>query len=186
MVVGFNRQKGVEREENDFYATDPSAVQPLMDFLGWNGLCKFIWENSCGEGHLSKPLVEAGHIVLSTDLIDRGYGQSGVDFLQETPYDDFAFEAVVMNPPYKFAQQFIEKSLRVAPIVCAFLRLAFLESRKRAKFFDENPPKYVCVFRDRVPCSKNAEFSPKESSTVCYAWFIWERGYKGDPVVKRF
>lgn len=173
-----------DREENDFYATHASAIPPLLKLLGWENGGKTIRENSCGQGHLSKEMEKAGHTVISSDLIDRGYGVTGVDFLKEGWLDSLPLDGIIMNPPYKHAQAFVEKSLTLAPVVCAFLRITFLEAACRRKFFDANPPRYVAVFTDRIPCSKNAVFGPKEASTVCYAWFVWERGYTGSPEVK--
>lgn len=179
-IVGLNRPVGVERQPEDFYATHPCAIPPLMEFLGWTNGGKRILEPACGAGHLSFMMETYGHDVTSTDLIDRGYGTGGIDFLttQWPPYD-----AVITNPPYKFAEQFIRKSFEIAPTVCMFLRLVFLESRKRQDLYQNYPPRYVCVFVDRVPSSKDGLFLPSESSTVCYAWFIWERGFKGRPEI---
>lgn len=183
-MVGIHRKEGEEREQHDFYATHPDAIPPLLNILKWDKP-KVIWENSCGQGHLSKPLMEAGHVVISTDLIDRGFGDGhGVDFLSENGYECIPFDAIIMNPPYSLALEFLQKSLTVAPVVCAFLRIQFLESQKRKEFFDNHPPKYVCVFSYRIPSSKNAIFDPKESSAVCYAWYIWERGFKGETILK--
>lgn len=33
-------------------------------------------------------------------------------------------------------------------------------------------------------CAKNGEFEKYSSSAVAYAWFIWEKGYKGNPIIK--
>lgn len=98
---GLHRKEGEEREEHDFYATHPSAIPPLLDVLDWKNGGKFIYEPACGLGHLSEPLQIYGHTVISTDLIDRGYGVGGVDFLQPTVYDNLGFDAVITNPPYK-------------------------------------------------------------------------------------
>lgn len=182
-MYGLYRQDGQEREENDFYATHPMAIPPLLDVLGWEKGGKFIFEPSCGQGHLSQMLDLYGHNVISTDLIDRGYGIGGIDFLKPTPFDGYPFDAVITNPPYKHALQFVKKSIEIAPIVCHFLNIKFLESTTRQSFFKEFPPRYVCVFSYRIPCSMNAKFSKKEASTVCYAWFIWERGFTGRPEI---
>lgn len=182
-MIGFNRPPGVEREENDFYATDPAAIPPLLKFLGWNAGGKIIRDNSCGQGHLCWPLIVNGHTVVASDLIDRGFGITGINFLEYSWLDDLRYDGVIMNPPYKLARQFIEKSLNLAPVVCAFLRITFLESDGRRQFFKENPPRYVAVFIERMPSAKNADFEKYEGSAVCYAWFIWERGYKGRPEI---
>lgn len=186
MITGLNNQNGEPREENDFYATDPSAVEPLIDFMGWREKKVSIWENSCGEGHLVKPLLAAGAKVLATDLVDRGYGIAGINFLEQHFFETGEFDAIVMNPPYKKALEFVQKSLNIAPTVCAFLRITFLESERRKPFFEQNPPRYVCVFSKRVKCSKNAKFPKDEASAVCYAWFVWEKGYNGKPEIVWF
>lgn len=182
-AIGLPNQ-GQEREENDFYATHPSAVEPLLKLLNWENGGKLIWENSCGQGHLTLPLQDHGHKVVSTDLIDRGFGIHGVDFLKPNVFETIPFDAVIMNPPYKHALDFVKKSLIVAPVVCAFLRINFLESEGRYRWFQENPPKIVAVFSYRIKSSKSAEFKKGESSATLFAWFIWEQGFKGDPVIK--
>lgn len=182
---GLYRKEGEERQPEDFYATDPAVIPPLLKILGWESGNKLVWENACGAGHLSQVLELYGHQVISTDLVDRGYGIGGVDFLQPNPYDSLPFDAVITNPPYSLALEFIQKSLKIAPVVCMFLRLAFIESERRDKLFTENPPRYIAVFRKRVLCSKNAVFPKGESSATCHAWFIWERGYRGNPELLR-
>lgn len=69
-----------EREKNDFYATDPKAIDLLLEKENFSDL---IWEPACGQGHLSKRLEQNGYEVLSTDLIDRGFGIAGVNFLNQ-------------------------------------------------------------------------------------------------------
>ena len=64
-----------------------------------------------------------------------------------------------------------------------FLKLTFLEGQKRRKFFDSYPPKTVYVFSKRINCARNGDFSVKQSA-VCYAWFVWVKGWKGETVVK--
>ena len=98
-----------------------------------------IWECACGQGHLAKPFIEAGYNVLCTDLIDRGFGKGGVDFLKQT---EVFHGDIVTNPPYKFAQEFIEHALTLVPEgnkVCMFLKVQFLEGVERRKMFEEYP-----------------------------------------------
>jgi hypothetical protein len=65
-----------------------------------------------------------------------------------------------------------------------FLKLTFLEGQARKKMFEKYPPKRIYVFSSRVKCAKNGEFERMGSSAVCYAWFIWEKGFKGHPIIK--
>lgn len=45
------------------------------------------------------------------------------------------------------------------------------------------PVKYVYVFRKRINSYKNDDRSCG-GSAVCYCWYIWEKGYSGDTIVK--
>ena len=74
VTVGATNHSVNNREANDYYATDPIAIELLLDKEKFSDN---VWECACGEGHLSKVLEEHGHQVYSTDLIDRGYGAGG-------------------------------------------------------------------------------------------------------------
>lgn len=124
-----------------------------------------------------------GYNVLSTDLIDRGYGKGGIDFLAQTEMFD---GDIVTNPPYKYAQEFIEHALKLVPDnhkVCMFLKVQFMEGKARRKLFDEQPPKTIWVSTSRIQCGRNGDF---KGSMVAYAWYIWQKGYKGATEVKWF
>lgn len=178
--LGARSDNSEEREENDFYATDPIAAEFLINI---ESLSHNIWEPACGEGHLSKVFIEHGYEVKSTDLIDRGFGEGGVDFLSQK--EKFNGD-IVTNPPYKYAQEFIEHALELIPNgkkVCMFLKVQFLEGKKRKELYRTNPPKTIWVSSSRINCGKNGEF---KQSMVAYAWYVWEKGYHGDTVVKWF
>ena len=102
--LGASNHTNEERAENDFYATDPTAIDDLLEVESFNN---DIWECACGEGHMSERLKEYGYNVDSTDLIDRGYpGTEIVDFLK----DDYEFDGdIITNPPYKYVNEFIIK-----------------------------------------------------------------------------
>lgn len=63
------------------------------------------------------------------------------------------------------------------------LKLTFLEGQKRKQFFLKNPPKKIYVFSKRITCAMNGEFENYPSSAIAYAWYIWEKGYKGKPTI---
>ena len=63
-----------DRQEDDFYATDPKALRLLLEK---ERFAPHIWECACGQGHLSKVLLDAGYDVKSTDLIYRNFGEGG-------------------------------------------------------------------------------------------------------------
>lgn len=178
--LGARNECKTEREEHDYYATEPKATELLM------GLEKFdhnIWECACGEGHISKVLEKHGYAVKSTDLIDRGFGEGGCDFLKQT---DIWSGDIITNPPYKYAQQFVEHGLEILPAghkLCMFLKVQFMEGKARRKLFEKNPPKRIWVSSSRLKCGKNGVF---QDSMVAYAWYVWEKGYAGSTTLKWF
>jgi hypothetical protein len=184
VTLGASNHTKEIREENDYYATDPIAAKLLIDCVILN---KNIWECSCGSGHLSKIFIDNGFNVKSTDLIDRGFGESGIDFLSCT--EKFNGD-IVTNPPYKYAVNFIKKALELISTgnkVCMFLKLQFLESKNRKKLFLSNPPHTIYVSSNRIMCAKNAEFDNLKKSggsAIAYAWYIWEKGFQGTTSIK--
>lgn len=70
-ILGARNYAQNEREENDYYATEPYAATLLMQVETFS---PYIWECACGEGHLAKEFEKAGYHVFSSDLIDRGFG----------------------------------------------------------------------------------------------------------------
>ena len=185
-TLGASNHTDKDRENNDYYATDPVAAEWLLKL---ETLSKDIWECSCGGGHLSKVFESAGHTVRSTDLIDRGYGISGVDFL--TCKKIFNGD-IITNPPYKFAKEFIEKAMELVGEgfkVIMFLKIQFLEGKARRKMFKKYPPKTIWISSSRILCAKNADFDGMEAgggSAVAYGWFVWQKGYKGETILKWF
>ena len=177
-VLGASNHSSLTREANDYYATDPKAVELLLEKE------KFsinILEPSCGEGHISKVLSEHGYNVTSSDLISRGYGDT------KNFFDYKYFNGnIITNPPYKMALDFVKHSLEIIPDgnkVAMFLKIQFLESKSRRIFFDEFPPKKIYVASSRLICAMNGEFEKYKSSAACYAWFVWEKGYTGKPEI---
>lgn len=181
-VIGASNCSLTERAAADFYATPPEAVEML---LGLEDFSERIVEPCCGMGHIGKVLEARGHQVDARDLIDRGYGTGGMDFLRCA---DMGLDAdIVTNPPYSMAREFVEKSLQVVGgghKVAMFLKLTFLEGKARRTLFEAQPPKRIWVSSSRLACAKNGgEFT---QSCICYAWFVWIKGWRGDTVVKWF
>lgn len=182
-TLGASNHSDKERQSHDYYATEPKATELL---LAEETFAPVIWECACGEGHMARVMEEHGYQVISTDLIYRGYGdEKSVDFLHE-PIADFNGD-IITNPPYKYALQFVEKALervKTGRKVAMFLKLQFLEGKSRKQFFLKHPPKTVYVSSSRLICAMNGEFEKYPSSAVAYAWFVWEKGYKGSPIIK--
>lgn len=187
-TLGASNHTDEEREVNDYYATPPRATKCLLKLFG-DKLDKniTILEPCCGEGHISKEFEKEGYNVISHDLVDRGYGISGRDFLVSTFKDGNM--NIVTNPPYKYAAEFVEKSMDIINDGCytiMLLKLTFLEGLKRYEMFKKYPPKIIYVFSDRINCAKNGDFEKEsqQGGAVCYCWYIWQKGFNGDPIIK--
>lgn len=136
-TIGASNHCDHDRQAEDYYATEPAATD-------W--LCKLeefkspILEPSCGEGHISKRLMAHGYDVVSRDLVDRGFGEVA-DFLY---MNNEKWEGdIITNPPYAFAQEFVEQALKMIQPgrkVAMFLKLTFLEGKKRRPLFQNAPP----------------------------------------------
>ena len=138
-TIGSSNHTPDERAAHDYYATDPQAVEMLLALETFSPL---IWEPACGEGHISKVLAAHGYEVISTDLIYRGFGDpEPMDFLTET-FPDFEGD-IITNPPYSAGLEFVTRALetvRPGGKVAMFLKVQFLEGKRRGELFAKTPP----------------------------------------------
>ena len=184
LTLGASNHTDKERQSEDYYATEPRAAELLLEK---EAFAPNVWECACGEKHLAKVFEAHGYEVRSSDIVDR-CGNEVFDFLDmaNTEWDG----DIITNPPYKFATEFIYKALSIIPDgrkVAMFLKLQFLEGKERRQLFETCPPRVVYVSSSRILCAKNADFDGMRAgggSAVAYAWFVWEKGYKGEPVIR--
>ena len=181
-TMGASNHCDEERSKLDYYGTDPRSTQALLKVETFSHT---IWEPCAGHFCMVKVLQDAGYDVIATDIADYGYGNQKVDFLTVHNKYDLDLD-IVTNPPYGLSTEFAVKALEmVAPghKVAMFLRTLFLEGTKRyEKLFKENPPKTIYVFTNRQVSDKNDDFS--KGSAVSYSWFVWEKGWQGEPTIK--
>ena len=184
--MGILAQNGISRtavrEQHDYYATDPRAME---DLLKYETFCKHIWEPACGEGNLSEVLKQHGHEVYSTDLIDRGYADEIMDFLQS----DIKWHGdIVTNPPFKYTTEFVLKgleSLEMGRKLALFLKVNYLSGKARYKeIYSKFPPYRVYVFTGQRACSKNNTPEGFKNRGMDYCWMIWEKGMIGPTELK--
>ena len=170
-----------ERQPEDYYATNPIAATLLLEV---EPQLNNIWECACGEGHLARVFEQAGKLGKATDLIDRVYGSVEDFLLNNEPYRN---GDIVTNPPYIKAVEFVKHALNkvdTGRYVCMFLKVLFLESQSRKELFKQYPPKTVYVSSSRINCAKNGDFETYNSSAIAYAWYVWQKGYTGNTIVK--
>ena len=171
-----------ERQKEDYYATDPSALEALLEKESFSD----VWECACGGGHLCGLLSKYGMLKRKSDIMDRGCGAEIFDFLNDFLNTEWNGD-ILTNPPYANALEFVKKALAIIPKgrkAAFLLRIQFLEGMERRALFNKEPPKYVYVFSKRALCAKNGDFNLQNGSAMCYAWFVWEKGFSGDTVIR--
>lgn len=175
VMVGGRAAGGMRAD--DFYPSPPEAVEALCDVERFAGP---IWEPACGDGAISKVLLARGYDVVSTDLVERGFGQGRIDFLMERHP---MAPNIVTNPPFKNAEEFAERALALTTGKVAFLlRLVWLAGKSRGKMFARAPLARVWVFSGRLPMMHRHDYDgPKSSSAIDFAWFVFEHGHTAKP-----
>ena len=170
---------------DDLYETPEVATEALLRV---ENLPHGIWEPACGPGAIVRVLRRHGHTVYATDLVDYGSSDqdtSGWDFLLERQ-PPIGVEAILTNPPYKIADAFVAHALELCPKVVMLLRLAFLESERRAPILDSGHLARVHVFRSRLPMMHRARWDgPRATSSLAFAWFVWNRDHQGPTELHR-
>jgi hypothetical protein len=175
----------VYRAYHYFYPTPPEAVHALLSVEQFDGP---IWEPACGNGAISEVLKSTSHDVHSTDLIDRGYGQGGQDFLCPITFTRVMIEYprlkhVITNPPYGYktgiADKFVGQALKFARMqggkVAMLLNLGSLAHRTRTSKWRNDPPARIHIMDD-VTCFPNG--NPHQAGRFItehrYCWVVWE------------
>lgn len=171
-------QRFEPNDSPDDFPTPPWATRALIEHVldnlpGLKG--KTCLEPACGRGYMAKPLKEYFGSVDSADAYSYGYAPVR-DFLTY-PYEALSHDWVITNPPFRLAEEFVERALVVAREGVAILaRTVFLESIGRFEnIFSKSPPSKFAQFSERVPMVKG-RVDPKASTATGYAWFVWEKG----------
>lgn len=184
-IIGY-RPSG--RPADDFYPTPRETSKALLSCESfadgvWSSTCPHVWEPACGDGAISAVMEHAyGYRVVSTDLYDHGYGQTGIDFLQTTR---LLAPNIVTNPPFKLATEFVRHA--VIDLQChklaLLVKLAFLEGVERSQLLEETHLTRVYVFRRRQSISR-VDYTRGNRGMLAFAWLVWQRGYFGKPTIE--
>jgi len=189
----------------DYFPTQPWAVRALCQFLE-SELGEVLdrqtcWEPACGEGFMAKPLAEYFASVRSSDVIAYpNFEHEILDFVGFDLGDEKPADWVIPNPPFKVADQFVARALKMARRgVVMFVRAGFCETPERyeAMFEGSVAPSYVVSYSERVVClrgrliqtgkpdpfnfddtpSASTAFQPKRASSATgYNLVIWQHG----------
>ena len=169
-------QRASAKDALDDFPTPPWATRALAEHvIAARGTCL---EPACGRGHMSATLAEYFDHVHSSDIFDYGFG-TVASFLQ-AEYKTESYDWVITNPPFNLAEDFINRSLKIARRGIAMLtRTVFIESAGRyTRLFEHNRPSKVAQFVERVPMVVG-RLDRKASTATGYAWLVWQRDQLG-------
>ena len=185
------------RSDLDFYETPPDVTKAFLEASGWRPKTNVIWEPAAGNGAIIDVIQDMlpGVMTVTSDIKTRHRGLTlECDFLQHQWGEGKEYldqKDIITNPPFSHAQEFVEKALElVNGDIVMLLRLAFLETAQRRKLFDRKHLREVWVSSKRIHFTspyltqREQETGKKSNSGMAMAWFIFNRNYTGDPVIK--
>lgn len=178
------KKNSEDRNENDLYPTPPLATYILHKYID---LPQNIIEPCAGRGNISIELVRQGYNVKSFDLYSYDPSlveiESGVDVL-ELPKQE-GYDALITNPPYHkdLPRKIAEKGVAEYDLTALFVRLTYLEGKKRKDLFTNNPPSDIIILSDRIrfgtgllePINKKDQLG----GMIAYMWIIFRKGHEG-------
>lgn len=167
------RESGYERKAFDSYETPSWVTLALIPHLPVIGGA--VWEPAAGSGKMLAVLRRAGFDVLGTDIA------TGTDFLLSCPRNGVS--AIITNPPYALATEFIERALSLIPangFVAMLLRADFDSAKTRRHLFADCP-----AFAKKVVLTKRIRWieGSTGSPSFNHCWMIWDRRHRGLPTL---
>lgn len=174
MGKNFSGNTNKSRSKSDFYQTPYSITRRLLGVEKFEGR---ILEPACDAGAITAILKEAGYEdVTAYDLL-----LDGKDFLTETR----KFDAIVTNPPFSLAKEFILKACEVAPKFAFLLPLNYLHGKERLEeIFSRNILEKIYVFVRYPLLSREIRSDGKyDTGMMVYAWYIFDTRHKGAPSI---
>lgn len=195
-----------ERAKDDFYMSSPEIANALFECVkaGIKGNKVYaaglentvVIDSSVGTGILLEPLRHNDWHDIGYDIADRGYEHViirdwfnvNTDMWKKEVWFGRHPKIIVQNPPFKLALEFVQHSLELldkGELLFSLHRLLFLEGGERfGKLYgNKQKPKYVFVFAKRVSCIA-PDVPGKGQNAMCYAWFMWQKGFRGNTQIK--
>ena len=179
-----------ERKPADIYPTPVDGTESIIPlilemskhFEATHGRpIKRIWEPACGDGRLARVLEWHGFEVVSTDIREySGYGQGGIDFLNNDPLVDFGWDIgeidmIITNPPFSLSVEFVRKALSITPWVIMLVKQNYYNTQNRYGFFQDKRPNFF------LPLTWRLAFLEEErgkSPLMDCAWAVWGPCYE--------
>tara|TARA_R110000787_G_scaffold19874_7_gene59147 strand:+ start:27 stop:674 length:648 start_codon:yes stop_codon:yes gene_type:complete len=174
----------------DDFPTQPWAtrafVEHVLKAIGVDPQNLTAWEPACNRGFMARPLAEYFKHVHTSDIFDYGWQgqQRTCDFLWPDSEPSGPIDWVITNPPFRLAQQFIQRGLSVARDgMAVIVRSQFSEGINRYnEIYGPNPPNVEVHYAERVPMVKG-RCDPKASTATAYSWFVWRKNAERLPSI---
>ena len=177
--------KQINREKNDFYATNPNSVKDIIELENIKNMS--ILENSAGCGNIAKELLKYNNSVFTIDIINRNYPLDlQIDFLLIEKIEGVKFDCAVYNPPFKLLKEFILHTFKFTNIQYVFSRLQALEGIARFKeIYSKNYLEIIYIYVKRTSCAKdnNIEYYGK-SNSIAFCWLKFNKNFTGETKIK--
>jgi hypothetical protein len=148
---------------------EAATVALVLHLRQWLDENERIHEPACGDGAIARVLARHGFPVFATDLVDRGHGISGVDFLKTGPATPY----VITNPPFALADQFIRKAVPGSRLVAFLLKSDFWHAASRIALHDAFPPAQELILTWRL------DWTGQGRPTMNTTWWVWGDVPKG-------
>jgi hypothetical protein len=168
----------VHQHREGYYPTPPRGPRALLAVEPFHGV---LWECACGDGDISEVLVDAGFEVISTDLIDRGYGIGNHNFLTD---HTTLVDHVITNPPYGpergLTTRFVAHALtRIRPggTVCMLLPINWEAAQRNRHLMAKCPRRWT--FSRRLAMHRGDHTGPKRSPQLNVAWYVFTNEHTG-------
>lgn len=169
-------QRSEAHDSLDDFPTPPWATRAILAQIATRSadrLADLTARDPCANrGHMVRPLQEYFGAVYAQDVHDYGAGFEVADYLFPSPIAEVDW--TLINPPFRLAQQFIERALATSRIgVAALVRTGFLEGIARWRdLYSVNPPSAIFQFAERCPMAK-ATMSSATGTATSYCWLVW-------------
>ena len=163
--------RGSKREARDYYPTPPWCVVALREDLHAVDPRDHLsaLDAGAGDGRIGAMLETRGFWAEGVDLEPQGKGVTRGDFLGPG-WRRARYDVVASNPPFGLAYEFLRAGLAIAPNVVMLVRLNWLGSDIRSRFFRLHPPRRVLVLTPRP------SFVKGKTDACEYAWIYWCQG----------
>jgi hypothetical protein len=188
-----NGQSITGRKKNikyDLYETPKEATQKILNALIddkiLNPSTDEIYECCSGCGAITNVLDDYYLTFKASDIQTEDYivGEKGVDVYK---LPDKCCKFVLTNPPYDLMTKdnMLNEFLRISTDkVVLLLNIFFLSSEKRKELLKNSPLRYVYIHSDRLTMFPYGEAKPDNGGTKMFAWYLFEHGYEGEPIIR--